>query len=248
MKHFGYNDQTIVPYETIDHKVDYIRIRSTLRGANLLGAYMIVVVGVLTQRFLLVSRRRVAYGLLLLGAVVTLFASGSRGAWIGAVVALATLLWLQAGSSHLRRVLLYGSVAAMLVLGTGLVLLRNNDFVQNTFFHTDEYSRSTVSSNDAHLNASLKALKQVAAEPLGRGTGTAGQASIYNDDGGRIAENYFLQIGQETGWIGFGLIIALFALLAQALWERREMELARVPAGFPGGAERYGHADAYLVR
>ncbi len=118
MKHFGYNDQTIVPYETIDHKVDYIRIRSTLRGANLLGAYMIVVVGVLTQRFLLVSRRRVAYGLLLLGAVVTLFASGSRGAWIGAVVALATLLWLQAGSSHLRRVLLYGSVAAMLAFGT----------------------------------------------------------------------------------------------------------------------------------
>ncbi len=228
MKHFGYNDQTISPYETIDHKVDYIRIRSTLRGANLLGAYMIIVLGVGVQHILGYTYRRLHYIAFALVVAMTLFVSGSRGAWIGAVVAGVVLLWLQMRASRTRRLYVAVFLVAGLVFGASLVLLRDNDFVQNTFFHTDEHSRSTVSSNDAHLNASLDALKQVATEPLGRGPGTAGPASYYNGDASpRIAENYFLQIGQETGWIGLSLVVALFTLLARALWRRRDNALAQ---------------------
>ena len=56
--------------------------------------------------------------------------------------------------------------------------------------------------------------------------GSAGPASVYNSHKVRIAENYFVQIGQETGWLGFGLFIAINVLLGQALWRRRSDPLA----------------------
>ncbi len=229
MKHFGYNGQTIWPYETIDHKTDYIRIRSTLRGANLFGGYLIIVISVLGQRLLGSSRRRVAWALLLLAAMATMFASGSRGAWLGLVAAGGVILWLRLSSARARRLLALVTIISIIVCGGALVLLRNNDFVQNTFFHTDEHSNSAVSSNAAHIDAAAEAANQIIAEPLGRGPGTAGQASAYNTGhNARIAENNFLQIGQETGWIGLALWVAIFYLIARELWRRRGLALAQV--------------------
>ncbi len=42
LSHFGYGTATIAPYETINSNNHLIRIASTLRGANPLGAYLIV--------------------------------------------------------------------------------------------------------------------------------------------------------------------------------------------------------------
>jgi hypothetical protein len=42
LKHFGYNQSTIFPYETINHNIHHIRVASMLRGANPLGAYLIL--------------------------------------------------------------------------------------------------------------------------------------------------------------------------------------------------------------
>jgi O-antigen ligase len=113
------------------------------------------------------------------------------------------------------------------VAGVGLVALRNNDFVQNTFFHTDETSVASSSSNSDHWSACYGALKQVVREPLGRGPGSAGPASFHNgDQPPRIAENYYLQIGQEYGWLGLGLFVALSILVARELYARRREPLA----------------------
>ena len=57
--------------------------------------------------------------------------------------------------------------------------------------------------------------------PLGAGTGTAGPASVYNDHPARIAENYYIQIGQEAGVIGLALFVAINLLVAGRLWHRR---------------------------
>jgi O-antigen ligase len=42
----------------------------------------------------------------------------------------------------------------------------------------------------------------------------------------RVPENYFLQIGQETGWPGLTLFIMLLAAVAGALWRRRSSPLS----------------------
>ena len=224
LRHFGYGDATIAPYETIDHKVQYLRIQSTLRGANLLGAYTIVVVAAIVA-----GLRRYYRWAGLIAVVAVLFFSGSRAAWIGAVVALLTLLWLRLPNRRLRRLAIGGGVLGFAALFALIVVLRNQDFVQNTVFHTDENSHSAVSSNAAHFSATNRALKQVIREPLGRGVGTAGPASVYNDkEPSRIAENYFLQLGQETGWLGMGLFVAICVVASCGLWRRREEPLAQL--------------------
>jgi hypothetical protein len=223
LKHFGYGRDTIPAYETIDHKVQYLRIQSTLRGANLLGAYLVLVLSVLYTA----GRRWWRWAGLAAGLIV-LFCSGSRGAWIGAAAALFVLGFMTAASRIDKRWLVGGLVLVAVVGIGGIVALRNNDVVQNVLFHTDEHSHSAVSSNSAHFSASKDALVQVVHEPLGRGPGTAGPASVYNNGhASRIAENYFLQIGQEVGWIGLAAFLALYIYIGQLLWARRNDELAR---------------------
>jgi hypothetical protein len=228
MKHFGYNENTIWPYETIDHKTSYIRIRSTLRGANLLGGYLLIILAVLGD-LLFSWRRKILVAGALTAALVALYASGSRGAWLGAVPAAGVLLWLRLATPQARKRMVVLVIAGLLVLSGAVVVLRDNDYVQNTFFHTDENSTSSVSSNSAHINYSIDAAKEIVTEPLGRGPGTAGPAGVYNaGHPARIAENNFLQIGQETGWLGLGLFIAIYYLLAKAMWRRRQLPLAQI--------------------
>ena len=43
LAHIGYSKATIAPYLTVDENTDYIRLNSTLRGPNPLGAYAMVV-------------------------------------------------------------------------------------------------------------------------------------------------------------------------------------------------------------
>jgi O-antigen ligase len=115
----------------------------------------------------------------------------------------------------------------LVIAGAGLVVvLKDNDRVQNILFHTDENSQAKDSSNETRLNAQKAALQEVVQEPLGRGPGTAGPASQHNDGHDvRISENYFLQIGQETGWLGLGLFVGILAVVAKELWQRRRIAL-----------------------
>lgn len=228
MKHFGYNASTIGPYETIDHKTAYIRIRSTLRGANLLGGYMLIVLSLLGA-LLTKRRRRLTIFVVMIASLTVLFASGSRGAWLGLIAAAAVLVWTRLPNQRQKRELLLLGAAGIVVVACAVVLLRNNDFVQNIVFHTDEHSSSRVSSNSAHVTYSIDAMKQIVTEPVGRGPGTAGPAGVYNTGHpARIAENNFLQIGQEVGWLGLGLFMAIYFLLAKRLWQRRHLQLSLV--------------------
>ena len=59
-------------------------------------------------------------------------------------------------------------------------------------------------------------------EPFGRGIGTAGPASMPEDDvPARNSENYFLGLGQELGWLGMGLFIAICYRLGWALHKQK---------------------------
>jgi hypothetical protein len=69
LSHFGYGADTIPPYETINHNEHFVRILSTLRGANPLGAYLLIPISLLT--IICLKMKRVwPYGILLGAAFV----------------------------------------------------------------------------------------------------------------------------------------------------------------------------------
>jgi hypothetical protein len=226
LTHFGYGPRTIPSYQTVDQKVAYVRVQSTLRGPNPFAAYLVIVITFLAGFGLYDKKRRVWWLGLLTASVVTLFFTYSRSAWIGTVLSLTLLFYWCIQSKALKRNLIIMATVLAVACG-GLVLgLRHNHQVENTFFHTDETSHSPVSSNQARSSALRSGISDVIHQPLGRGPGTAGPASVRNNHPARIAENYFIQIGQEVGIAGLIVFVAMNAMLARSLWQRRDNLLA----------------------
>jgi len=226
LRHFGYGKNTIPAYQTVDSNLDYRRLQSTLRGANPLGAYLILVISALS---VYLRQNRKLFGLLGLGALVVLFYTYSRSAEIGVAIALGLLVWWGIGKKISGRQIIGLLAVLALLAGSGLYTFRNSQSVQDTLFHTSDSSAAPRSSNAERLQSMENGIRDVIHQPLGRGPGTAGPASFRNNNQPpRIAENYFLQIGQEVGVIGMALFIAINLLVAKELWVRRTDQLAKI--------------------
>ena len=224
LRHFGYNEQTIYPYETINHNVEHLRVMATLRGANPLGAYLVLILSLLS---VLWQRQKKTWQLALgIGGLAVLFLSFSRSAWIGAVLVAIVIIWNSLQNEKFRNRAFAIGGAAIIVLAAIGFLLKDSTTVQDYLFHTDEHSTIKTSSNEGHASALRDGLHDLVHQPLGQGVGSAGPASVYNRHPARIAENYFIQIGQELGWLGFAVFIAIQVLLAIELWHRRGDPLA----------------------
>jgi hypothetical protein len=159
-----------------------------------------------------------------------LYASGSRSAWLGAVLSLAALAWLQPRTRR-ARVFFGGAGVAVIVLAIGgYLLFKHNVSLQNEILHTQTNSAVKTTSNSAHASALKEGLKDVWRQPLGDGPGTAGPASVYNGSHpARIAENYYVQVAQETGWLGLAIFLCILFLVALELYEQAgESRLALV--------------------
>ena len=228
LRHFGYGPGTIAPSLTIDQKDAYQRIQSTLRGANPFGAYLVIILSSLGALILRTKRTWLGLAGFYVLAGLALVFTFSRSAWLGVLASTAWLIWMAVTSNKLRKALLIAGAAATVSFGVVGYMLRDNDNFQNIFFHTNEQSLSPESSNFGHANAVSKGVEDIIQEPWGRGTGSAGPASVYNSAQPRIAENYYIQIGQEAGIIGLGLFIAINVLVALRLWHRRDNSLAAV--------------------
>ncbi len=226
LRHFGYSESTIYPYETINHNIQLIRVASTTRGANPLGAYLLLPISALAVAFFKEKKQRTNILMLGLGFLLALAFSFSRSAWIGAALSLLLITWAALKTKRARKILLL-SLAGIAMCGIILALvLRNNADFQNTFLHTEHGSKVAVSSNEAHGSAFKAAAKDIIHQPWGGGVGTAGPESVYNNHPARIAENYFLQIGQEAGVIGMALFIAICSVAGRKLWKGRADPLA----------------------
>lgn len=223
--HFGYGAQTIAPFETINNDSNYVRIASTLRGANPLGAYLLIPLSMLA---VLISKRQQnkKQTALFIGALIVLFFTFSRSAWIGALLAFATIILVQYPKVYKNTKFLIAGVTVAAIGLLTVVGLQNNSRFQNLVFHTHDNSAVATSSNDKRGDALLDGVNDVVDEPLGEGPGSAGPASVYNDNKPRIAENYYLQIAQETGWIGLGLFLLINIGVGYLLWLRRDDTLA----------------------
>lgn len=228
LSHFGYSAQTIFPYETINHNLHYVRVMSTLRGANPLGAYLIIIVCALAALLLKARTKkwRMIYGIFLTASFLALLFSYSRSAWIGAVAGVAIIGWLSVKSTKFKQLSLIAAAVLVVIAGVGALALRNNTRFENIFTHTQHHSAVKTTSDQGHVSALKSGLHDVWHQPLGRGPGTAGPASVYNNRPARIAENYFVQIAQEVGWLGLALLLLIMWLVAKALWLQRQDTLA----------------------
>jgi O-Antigen ligase len=225
LKHLGYGPNTIPITETINSNSSYIRVPSTLRGANPLGAYLIVPISFLTV-LLLKGKRNLQQQLLLLGSVIVLFFTFSRSAWVGAALSVLVILAASKLSAKSQK-LAVGIVGAVVVLSLVTVaVFHNNTRYQNFIFHTQTNSSVKTTSDQGHLADLRSGIKDVLHSPLGKGPGTAGPASVYNNNNPRIAEDYYVQIGQEVGWLGLILFLLINVGVGYLLWVRRDDPLA----------------------
>ncbi len=224
LSHFGYNIQTIKPYETINSNKNYVRIIATLRGANPLGAYLVIPISLLAVLFYSTKRRYLVLVSLIM-AFLALFFSFSRSAWIGAILALIVIFYVKLPSNLWRKRALFGGLLMTIIFIISLLLLHNNPEFDNIFFHTQNNSKAAYSSNAGHLFAFESGIKQLITQPLGKGTGTAGPASVYNIVPPRISENFYIQIGQELGWLGLIIYLWIQFIILKSLWRYRDNKL-----------------------
>ncbi len=228
--HFGYNAQTIAPYKTIDNQPNLVRVQSSLRGPNPLGAYLLVISSILVALIIKEPHNpyRKRFMLLLLASLIVLFGTYSRAAWAGAFISLVIILALSFKPPPRKSSLvLPGAVIAITILVGTVLLFRNTYLFQNVFFHTSNRSTSSVSSNAQRASAFKNGLHDIINHPFGTGVGSAGPASLRNTKHpARLAENYYLQIGQEIGVIGLVLFIAIQFLVVVHLYNTRNRVLA----------------------
>lgn len=226
LKHFGYGSQTIFPYETINHNIHYPRIMSTLRGANPLGAYLVIILSAASLFFIKFKKHRMRWGIFGLVGLLALFFSYSRGAWVGLAASLALLSWVSLKNGKARKMLVVALALILVVGATAALGLRHNPTFENYFLHTQKNSKVAESSNQGHVSAFRSGVHDVLHQPLGQGVGTAGPASVYNNNQTRVSENYFIQIAQEVGWLGLILFLAINFLVGRELWLRRSDTLS----------------------
>lgn len=236
LKHFGYGSATIFPYEDINHNIHYIRVMSTLRGANPLGAYLVLVLAAFVVATLswfrggkqnYSAKAFAVRGGFTLASLIVLVLTFSRGAWAGLLASAACIGVMAARKRPSRTAIVAMAIVVVSVVGSLLIGLKTNATLQNVFLHTEDHSSIAATSNQGHLSALQSGLHDMLHEPLGRGPGTAGPASVYNTGHGvRIAENYFIQIAQETGLVGLGLFVAITGMVGYELWRRRRHVLA----------------------
>jgi O-antigen ligase len=226
LEHFGYGPDTIPAVQTIDSDLSNQRIQSTLRGANPLGAYLLLVV---TAMFALFSKPNYFRSLGLAAALLALFYSYSRSAWIGVILSVGLLVWWAYGQKNKVKWAAIAAACLVVVISGIILLLRTSEEAQDALLHTSNKTPgSAISSNEARATAIKYAAEDVAKNPMGQGPGTAGPASVRNDRQPKIAENYFLQIGQETGITGMALFITINIFVGMELWRRKTKILPRI--------------------
>ena len=225
LKHFGYGPSTIQPYQTINDNQKYTRIQSTLRGVNPFGAYLVVIISLIGALWLRM-RRNWQGAALLLASLITLFYTFSRSAWIGTFVAIAFIVALWLYKTKFFSTVFVFCIVIVLIIAALVVVDHQSARLQNIIFHTQTNSASKTTSDQGHLSGLKSGLKDIYHQPLGGGVGTAGPASVYNPKRIRIAEDYYIQIGQETGVVGLGLFLAINICVGLRLWQRRSDPLA----------------------
>lgn len=229
LKYIGYGKDTISPYLTVDENQNFIRINSTLRGPNPLGAYAVIVFAFLASLVangkinLLINKKKwstLLVVLLSVGAIVTLWFSYSRSAFLATMIAVATVFIIVYHRRLPKR--FWATLGVIIVLISGAMwFVKDNNFVSNVLLHENPADINDVNSNDGHLKSLTHGINSMIIQPLGAGIGSTGSASLYSDSP-MVIENQYLFIAHEVGWFGLLLFMSIFFALLIKLWDKRQ--------------------------
>jgi hypothetical protein len=231
LTHIGYGDTTIAPYNTVDRNQDFIRVNSTLRGPNPLGAYVVIVLTVAISFFMthykkLTTRLPIILAtVLIVGSIVTLWVSYSRSAALAAFVAVAIVLVYAFGKKVKPLWWIGLGGLAIVIATTGYIVLKDNAFVSNVVLHENPGEGDSVNSNEGHAESLGIGVAKMLQQPFGAGVGSTGTASYYTSTP-TIIENQYLFIAHEVGWVGVILFLGIFIEIMRRLWSRRREWLA----------------------
>lgn len=229
LKYIGYSSSTISPFLTVDENQDFIRINSTLRGPNPLGAFAGIVLAAVAALWLMAKPRqfrgqKLAGSVIVIGSLVALWASYSRSALVAAIVAIAIVVVVAIGRKISRR-LWIAMVFAGLIVVAGVFAARDTGFVSNVVLHQNATTGAAIDSNEAHADSLEDGAARVLRQPLGGGIGSTGSASFYGDQP-LVIENQFLFIAHESGWLGLIGFLAITYAVLRGLWRKRSDWLA----------------------
>lgn len=225
LSHIGYSTQTIAPYLTVDKNPDYIRINSTLRGPNPLGAYAVIVLTMMASLLvraryrLKTPGRQWGFAAVGLASSIVLWISYSRSALVAAIVSLGIIVVI-AIRRRLSVRLWLSFIVAVGVIFAVLAAGRQSSFVDNVILHDNPSTGASTTSNQGHVSSIQIGLMNAAHQPLGVGVGSTGSASLRGGSP-TIIENQYLFIAHEIGWLGLLVFVILYSLILIRLWRRR---------------------------
>lgn len=232
LSHFGYNkDTTIAPYVLVDQDPHALRAFATTRGPNTLASYLLLPLALALLVWWQDKRKWWAFGSAAL-MVLTLGLTGSRSAWLGAGAMAVLLAFVTLPRQKLLTWLKFGTIPVVLLAVLVLWLATSVPAVRLAVFHSGgngKVESLTEGSSDKHWQATLAGLEQITDDPLGQGVGTAGPASYYGTP--NIPEDYFVQIGEETGLFGLAVFVTISVLTWRKLWQNRRDVMVRALLG-----------------
>ncbi len=222
---FGYGEGTIPPYLLLQDS-EIVRVISTLDSPNTLGSWLILP-WALSLTLLLKKRIDSSWWLLPPTLFLALYHSHSRSAWIGVALATVFIGWRILPKHRLRQATIVLFSGLLIVAAALIYLVPKVPVLQSVFLHAPLEKASDESSNADHLEEIIKGIPELVHNPLGKGPGAAGPASLESNNPD-ITENYFLQVGLEVGFIGLGLFLAINYLIARDLWRASRQSLLAV--------------------
>jgi hypothetical protein len=225
LAHIGYSTETISPYLTVDKNLDYIRINSTLRGPNPLGAYAVIILSLIATfvaaktSYFTTTVRRIGLLTATVGSGTVLWVSYSRSsflAFLTAMIVIAGILYRRYLTS--RRIAFLGISICVLIIG--IVTMAQTSFVANVIFHDNEKTKG-ISSNEAHLSSITTNLTHALEQPFGTGVGSTGSAAVRAGKGVIVENQYLFEI-REGGWLGLALFAGIYGVIMQRLYAARK--------------------------
>jgi O-antigen ligase len=212
LEFFGYNGVTTPPpYSTVDNNINFLRAFSTMWAPNMLGAFLLLPLAIFCTLFL--QKHRVIYtGIGVVTTCIAIFVTHSRSAIFGAIICIGIIVIIKRKQfifQHIKPILIASALAIAIGASTS-----TDSSVRMLIFHSSETDTSlTEGSTNDHFIAIKENSLDVLKHPLGQGVGTAGPSSFQQKKfTPKIAENYFIQILQEVGIIGF-LIFCYISLV-----------------------------------
>lgn len=230
MSIFGYDGiNTIPPFSMVDNRDDTLRAFATMRTPNDFGAYLILPITL--SLFVFLKKQKVLYLLYATLMSIGLWLTYSRSAMIGCFIAIVVLI-VAAFYAHITRRIVYVClIAAVTGLAATIIAVDSVPSVRVAILHSSETDSSLIEGSTAdHIVATKQGINDVIQNPFGYGPGQAGPASFYKTDKQpKIAENYYVQIGQEAGVIGAALFVLICTTIGLRLVKYSELNELRFP-------------------